>query len=163
MADPLVIIRIENLDRTAAALKDMSIDLDRELETVLDEAAAYLLDVTRKRFLAETDPDGNPWEPSFSGLRRRSKGDTGTLFDTGSLFHSIDLLETRPRQRVIGVNPATINTRTGEKVEEYAIKHQEGIGPGIVQRKFIGVSFDDESVIDRLLQARIGPILNRKF
>lgn len=84
---------VEQLELRLKALNDPSFG-----EKVLDEGLALLLNRIRTRFLAEEGPDG-AWKQSMAGLKRKSGGytyrkgrrytGTGTLFETGNLFHSI--------------------------------------------------------------------------
>lgn len=69
------------------------------------EVGAILLARIRRRFLAEQDPDGNKWPVSKAAAIRRAGGKTyryvggtrkgytgtGTLFETGALWNSIQL------------------------------------------------------------------------
>lgn len=112
---------------------------------MLQKAAGFLLDANRKRFLAETDPDGKPWEPSKAGLRRRASGGTGTLFDTGKLFNSIELQSELSKDRR---NVFQAETVIGTSGVPYARKHQEG--DGVVKRVFLGVGDDDRFQLEEL-------------
>lgn len=115
------------------------------IEQVLDQATTVLLNRTRTRFLDERDPDGKKWIPSKAGRLRREAGGSGTLYDTGSLFHSISLITKKPRSHILGVLPGATNTETGMPVADYAIVHQTGRWP------FLGVSdADADAVVDVL-------------
>lgn len=129
---------------------------------LLDRAAAVILNRVRTRFLAETDPSGKKWPPSKRGLQRRAKGDTGTLFDTGSLFHSIQILTPRAtaNTRVIGILPGSVNRRTGVDVASYGKKHQLGLD-GMEKREFIGVSSSDEKVVAKVLSKLINDTISK--
>jgi hypothetical protein len=79
--------RLELDVRAPAVEKILSSALgDRFAEDTLDEVGAMLINRIRTRFLSEQDPDGNPWVPSRAAIRRRQRGGTGTLFDTGDCF-----------------------------------------------------------------------------
>ena len=108
--------------------------------SLLDEATALLLNRIRTRFLEEKDPEGNPWVPSKSGLRRRAAGGSGTLFDTGRLFRSIQLAGSGPGERSIVTDV------------DYGPKHQLGLG--VQKRVFLGFSEEDARVVERLLEVR---------
>lgn len=87
---------LEQLDRLEEALN---------VQGLLDEAAALMLARQRQRYLGKLTPDGVPWIPSQAGLFREAEGGPGTLFDTGRLFHSIQLFaEEEPNTRVIGTD-----------------------------------------------------------
>jgi len=135
---------------------------------VLDGAAAILLRRNRERFLRAVDPDGKPWLVSRQAQIRAAGGtdlsgvkDTGrkTLFSTGSLFNSIQVLRKLAGQneRRIGVNPTAINTRSRDLVMNYAVQHQSGTGggPGIVKREFIGVGKQDVPIVEKFLLKEI--------
>ena len=113
---------------------------------VLDAAAASVLNRIRQRFLEEKDPDGKPWVPSYAGLARRARGDTGTLYDTGRLFNSIELLRKDDGERVVGVNTSQA---------PYAINHQLGL-EGNVARPFIGLGTQDKVVVNLIIKKRVG-------
>jgi len=109
---------------------------------VLDEAGAILLNRIRSRFLAETDPDNVPWIKSKAGARRKRKGKGGTLFDTGTLFHSIQLHRVSPNDRDISTNVW------------YASRHQYGLY-GEVMRRFLGFNDEDQSIFTKLATRRV--------
>jgi phage gpG-like protein len=98
-------------------------DLTAASERALDEAAASILANLKAGFLAERNPEGDPWIPSRAGIARKERGGTGTLFNTGRLFHSIQLYKTGPGERVIGTDVP------------YAVKHQ--LGDGVIKREFM--------------------------
>lgn len=128
-----VSIKVGNIPAIVRKFKEMGQDLSDN--RVADAATALVLDANRKRFLAETDPDDQPWVPSKAGAARRAKGGTGTLFDTGTLFHSIQAFRASGGVAEIGTNVP------------YARKHQEGIG--VEKRVFLGISENDtERVLD---------------
>lgn len=103
--------------------------VDAAIEMALDKSAAAILNRLRASFLAETTPSGEKWVQSFSAMRRRKKGGTGTLFDTGRLFRSIQLFKSEKGLRVIGTDVP------------YGVKHQEGL-EGMVKRVFMDLTDD---------------------
>lgn len=111
-------------------------------EKILDEAEALFLNRIRTRYLAETSPDGVKWKPSKAGEYRRSKGGTGTLFDKGTLFHSIQAFAPKPNERTIGTDVF------------YAKKHNEGLD-GMERREFMGFSKDDQELFEKLVLLRV--------
>ena len=122
-----------------------------DAEEILNEASALLLNRIRTRFLAEQDPDGTPWIPSQASIIRRAGGftgkprkytGTGTLFESGTLFHSLQAYVKGPGERAIGTDVP------------YAKKHQLGTD-GMVQRKFLGFSDEDLSLFEKLVIRRI--------
>lgn len=109
---------------------------------ILDQAAAIILNNTRKRFLAQVDPAGVAWIPSKAALRRAASGaGGGTLFNTGKLFHSIQL-------HTVGLLNREISTDV-----PYAIYHQaEDAHP---RRQFLGIADSDLSVIEKFLLKKL--------
>ncbi|MCK5787878.1 MAG: phage virion morphogenesis protein [Chlamydiia bacterium] len=106
------------------------------------EAGAILLNRMRTRFLDETDPDGIRWKQSRSARKRASTGKGGgTLFDTGALFHSIQLFKRGNGIRAIGSDLP------------YAVVHQKGVGQE--KREFLGFSTEDGAVVERLILNRL--------
>ena len=76
-------------------LQSMNRQLDKliaratHLETFLDDASAYMVNVTRNRILrTKKDPDGRPWLP-LAQLTIDIKGHGRQLFQTGKLAASI--------------------------------------------------------------------------
>lgn len=130
------VIGIPDLQKRLEKLSDAI-----QIVDILDEAEAIVLNRIRTRFLAEEDTDGNPWVPSAAGAARRARGGTGTLFDTGTLFHSIQAYTAGPDSREIGTDVP------------YGGYHQYGIGQ--VKREFLGVSDDDAAVVERRILQRI--------
>lgn len=128
-----------------------------DVEDILDQGAAIIMNRTRQRFLEEKTPDGRPWKPSRGGLIRKSGGFTigprgqklrggGTLFATGDLFRSLGIYRKAPGERVLATDIP------------YARKHQEGL-EGMIPRPFLGFSESDVSVLQRLVEKRIGDLL----
>lgn len=85
-------------------IESITAKVDAAVETALDKSAAAILNRLRASFLAETTPSGEKWVQSFAAIRRRKKGGTGTLFDTGRLFRSIQLFKSERGLRVIGTD-----------------------------------------------------------
>ena len=144
----LVEIEIQGLQQLRARL--LQAEQAVAGERALDIVGAVLLDRTRKRFLEQVDADGRPWEVSEAAVGRGGAG--GTLFDTGSLFASIDLFRKGPGQRAIAVNDAAVNRATGERVADYALIHQEGL-EGQPQRQFLGFGIEDAKAVEVVLVA----------
>lgn len=124
-------IRLEKLV-SAASVKE-----------ILDEAAAILLSRIRTHFLQQVDPDGNTWPVSDAALKRASSGGGGgTLFDTGRLFHSIQLAA------------ATEDSRFIASDVPYGIYHQLGDTINGIRRVFLGFGDDDAAVASQLVVRR---------
>ena len=119
------------------------------LNDLATQVGAALLNRMRTRFLNEQDPDGAKWIPSTFGERRKAEGKGGgTLFDTGALFHSIQLGRAAGGEVNIGTDIP------------YAKKHQEGLD-GEVQRVFLGFGGDDVKFAEDVVSQRIEEILAR--
>lgn len=113
---------------------------------IMDMAGPILLNRTRQRYLAQVDPDGRKWVESDAAKRRHELGiGGGTLFNTGTLFHSIQYAA-RGNSRVFGTDVS------------YGAKHQNGIG--VIKRVFLGFSAQDivlvRTVAERVVARAIG-------
>lgn len=115
------------------------------IDEVLDIAASTVLNRIRTRFLAEEDPDGKKWPPSKAGLKRRAAGDTGTLFKTGTLFHSIHAVREGKDARVVTFD---------QTVAPYGRYHQLGTAT-LPRRQFIGINDEDAKIVTRVLAREI--------
>jgi phage gpG-like protein len=121
-------------------------------ESVLDAAASIILNHTRARFLQEKNPEGQYWPPSEAAIKRRRGGGTGTLFDTGTLWRSIqEPAGHSPDERVIEAGAFTA------KGVEYGHFHQYGT-PHLPIREFLGVVQSDielfeAAIMDKVAQA----------
>lgn len=123
-------------------------NLDINLDEILDGAAAFLISRVLSRFLAENGPDGTPWIPSRAGMARRLKGGTGTLYDTGRLFRSIQVHRDSEGQRRISTDVP------------YATLMQRGGGPfNLPPRPFLGFNQQDESMVKQIVNLRISEML----
>jgi phage gpG-like protein len=147
MANPIVVItEVGDLDKLFARL---AVAIDST--AVLDDAGAILLRRIRLRFRSEQDPDGVTWPESKAAARRKAgkytyrRGrkwtGTGTLFETGDLFHSIQLAGTGPNQRTIA------------SATPYGHYHQEGKGQ--VRRAFMGFNNADVIAVEKMVLDRI--------
>jgi phage gpG-like protein len=78
--------------------------LESALDTkaILDQSGAILLDNIRRRYLSQINPEGQRWEVSKASQRRARFGlGGGTLYNTGTLFHSIQLADDGANGRAI--------------------------------------------------------------
>lgn len=134
-------------DTEAVSSLILKIDSAIAPSLILDDAVAFLLNRIRTRFLQEKDPDNVAWPPSKAAVKRRSHGGTGTLFNTGRLFHSIQGAGTGDNQRIIGTDVP------------YAKYMQNGSYHN-VPRIFIGIGGGDAQMASdylmRKIQDRIG-------
>lgn len=118
-------------------------------EKILDQGGAIFLSRIRARYLEKTDPDGVPWIPSKAGLLRESKGGSGTGFDTGNLFRSIQLHARGPGVRAISTDV------------EYGPYFHFGTYQ-MVPRTFMAFSEDDKDVAERFILGRIRKLTKQK-
>jgi len=115
-------------------------------DRIADEAGAILLNRIRTRFLDQTNPDGGRWLESKAAKKRRSTGrGGGTLFDTGTLFHSIQLFKRSSGVRAIATDVP------------YATNHQKGQN-GQVRREFLGFNNDDLGIVKKLIINRLNKV-----
>ncbi len=123
------------------------VDSVTETQDVLDTAGAFLLFKIKERFLRQEAPGGEVWPESQAAKgRKKSNQGGGTLFDTGTLFHSITLGR-------YGKNRSIFTDVT------YADDHQRGIN-GQLQREFLGFNAGDETGVETLINARIVAAIN---
>lgn len=142
----------ERLIRRFETIKD-----EIDTEALLDEAGALLFNRIRTNFLREVDPDEKPWIPSKAAIIRRSGGftysggkrytGTGTLFESGRLFRSIQL-----GTRGVGVRVIATDV-------PYAQFHQFGVPGRLPVRLFLGFGESDEELVERLLEQRLERLL----
>lgn len=128
-------INIQGLTEVEDALNKLVGALN--LSAIVDESSAVLLNRLRTRFLAQTTPDGVAWTPSKASLTRAANGrGGGTLYDTGRLFHSLQLSAIGANERAIGTDVpyAPYNDAT---------------------RKFLGFADDDVSVAQEVVLRRV--------
>lgn len=153
MAQGLQII----VEVSASSLYASLTALDDNLDAgeVAKDAASIILNHTRQRFLQERDPDGNPWPPSQAGIDRRAAGGTGTLFDTGTLWRSIQEVEGNGTQMGLFGDTAEIVIEAGaynKQGVEYGHFHQYGT-KYLPIRRFMGINDGDVEMFEgRLLQ-----------
>lgn len=122
----------------------------------LDVVAATLLNNNQLRFQAERGPNGQPWRRSARAQRDGGR----TLFDTSSLFRSIQIFSPSRDTRIITVDPTATNRRTGVPVLRYARAHQLGLGNNPV-RRFLGIANADRTDGARVFRAHIRNALNQ--
>lgn len=118
--------------------------LEAKAIEALDMGAAAVLQRIRTNYQAERGPDGTPWVPSKAGKRRKAKGTGQTLFDTGNLFHSIQLYRPADNERAIGTDV------------EYAPRHQ--LGKGDMYRPFLGLTDEDRLLVESIFTKKLKTI-----
>lgn len=135
------------LSVTVVGQQELQLKLDKlvgaaNVTEILDQAAAILLSRIRRHYLEEVDPDGNQWIVSKAALERANSGrGGGTLFDTGRLFHSIQLAGGDANSRFIGTDVP------------YGIYQQLPNNKGIT-RMFLGFGDEDATVATQLVIKR---------
>jgi phage gpG-like protein len=135
------------LDIDTSALDGLPGLIEKEAAEAISEGAALLFNRIRTRYLQQVDPDGIPWQPSEAALMRKKQGrGGGTLFDTGTLFHSIQLYSISPLEMQIGTDVP------------YGIYHQEGT-IHLPVRQFLGFSLEDADLMNDVMIRRIEELL----
>ena len=111
-----------------------------DLTPVMNEIGRQLLLSTDQRFEKEVDPDGVPWKANTPYTRKlkKAKGFIDKILQaSGRGRASINYAATKDRV-VVGTNV------------DYMRKHQLGL-EGLPQRKFLGISKEDEVGIGIIL------------
>jgi hypothetical protein len=123
-----------------------------------------------ERFITETDPEGNPWEPWADSYRDRAAYENVGILEKTAEYHKdpgpslrdaasdMDNLVMRTR----GVSSAAIGggdiAFIGSNLPDYWIYHQEGTSR-MLARPFIGISDDAEEIIYSILDMHVGGTL----
>lgn len=107
-----------------------------DLSPVMQAIAAVVESSTRERFLTKEDPDGVQWQNLAPETIRKKKDRGGILVDWNPLMKSIEAQATAVS--------ATVGTS-----QPYGKYHQ--MGWGVPQREFLGLSEDDVTDIQELL------------
>jgi|WetSurSiteA1Bulk_404760.scaffolds.fasta_scaffold15739_4 phage gpG-like protein len=149
----LSLTEVDKFDYSKLLERLKRIEAVTDPQYILEKATTVVLARIRTRFLREVDPDEVPWLPSQAAVHRRSTLGTGTLFETGRLFRSIqEHFEPAP-----SVSTSSGQVRISTDVP-YAKYHQLGIGQ--IARPFLGFSDNDGLVVERVLQNLIDKALN---
>jgi phage gpG-like protein len=150
-------LEVSGLTELLGKLKALNTVLVDEPDIVTSVSAA-LLNRVRTRYLAQTDPDGGKWKPSKAGLKRQAGGftvrngkrytGTGTGFETGAIFNSIQAFTDDQDQARIGTDIP------------YAPFFQ---GPTryTPERLFMGVGGDDEDFVESVVNNVIDQVLEK--
>lgn len=134
-------IEIEGQPRIEQVIKAFDNDLD--ITAILDESAATIFARIRTHFLQQVDPAGLPWLPSMAALKRQQRGGGGgTLYDTGTLFKSLQLFAPDDHTRAIGTDVP------------YGKFHEFGTVT-LPQRMFLGFGPDDIETVQQVALRRI--------
>lgn len=141
-------------------VRELLVKLDRLgnpkfADELVTEVGSLLLNRIRTRFLNQTDPDGNKWPESQAGRIRKAGGftyryingtrkrytGTGTLFESGALWNSLQFARLGKGEGVIGTDVPYAKYLQGPEAE--------------VERTFLGFGRDDEEFTEEFLARRI--------
>lgn len=144
----MLTVRIDGIDKLIGKLSNVSKEIDNPV--LLDEAAALVFNRIRARFLDESGPTGK-WPESKAAHKRKTGGfttshgkkwtGTGTLFASGTLFHSLQLAAIDESTRAIKTDVP------------YAPLHQLGLGQE--KRVFLGFNEEDALLVGLLTIKRL--------
>jgi len=130
------------------SLKGLDGDLNELFKKEIEQSQAAILNRLRTTFLAEQDPYGNPWLQSRAAKARRKRGGTGTMFDSGKLFRSIQLSAApKPHERAIVSDVP------------YGLKHQFGTD-GMVKREFMTITPEHEQLARSIFEHKVRELYN---
>lgn len=138
MADPIVSLTYD--DKAIQEKLRRLVKKTSDLTPVMNEIGQQLLLSTDQRFEKEVDPDGMPWKANTPYTRKlkKAKGFIDKILQaSGRGRASINYAATKDRV-VVGTNV------------DYMRKHQLGL-EGLPQRKFLGISKEDEVGIGIIL------------
>ena len=114
-----------------------------DFREILDQSAAILLNDIRTRFLQKIDSGGVPWLPSQAAQNREKAGKGGgTLYDTGNLFHSLQVFAIGDDSRGLGTDV------------RYGAFHNYGTVT-LPKREFLAFGDGDIQTVQEFLQKRI--------
>jgi phage gpG-like protein len=128
-----------------ARLEKLEPDLAKAAQRALDESAASILQRLRETFREETDPEGKRWIPSKAGKKRKALGTGQTMFDTGTLWNSLQLYASSPDERILG---------TDVPYGPWLQYHKT------VPRVFLSVSDEHEELMEEIFRFRMEEVLN---
>lgn len=124
------------------------VDAAFNVTDVLDQAGAIILARIRQRFLIQQAPDGSTWPESQAAKDRKASGrDGGTLFDTGTLFHSIQL-------HTEGDDARAITAAAQNKAGQYYGYFLQWGTVHLPPRVFLAFNEDDQHVLELFLEKR---------
>lgn len=146
-------VDVQGSDQNVALLDAVRASLNPDEITAA--GATMILNRTRQRYLAEKDPQGRAWVPSQAGIRRRRRGGTGTMFLTGTLFRSIQLIGASGQGNLFGdfAERVIVAGALAKAGYDYGVKHQKGKWP------FMGINQGDIELFEAYLRARVAKAL----
>lgn len=115
--------------------------LNGDLTPLMKAIGAILENSTRERFSTKKSPDGVAWENLLPDTVK-AKGNNNILVDKGDLMKSI-------------THHANADSVVVGSDRHYAKYHQSGGVNNLVARPFLGLSIDDKSTINELIESFI--------
>lgn len=115
--------------------------LNGDLTPLMKAIGAILENSTRERFSTKQSPDGIAWENLLPDTVK-AKGNSEILVDKGDLMKSI-------------THHANADSIVVGSDRHYAKYHQSGDVNNLVARPFLGLSVDDKSTINDLIEAYV--------
>lgn len=141
MAGASISIDYEFPDKEIAARLRKLVDAGEDLEPAFIDIGEGLLNSTDDRWEQQVDPDGNPWEPLDPKYQARKEKNADKILVLEGFMRDTLAYNTSPNSMEMGTN--LIQGAT----------HQFGDDDrGIPARPFLGVSEDDEQMIQDILQ-----------
>lgn len=141
---PALSVELKGLNELQVKFDGLGDKLD--LTAILDQAGAIILARIRARFLSQQAPDGSIWPVSKAALERKKSGrDGGTLFDTGTLFHSIQL-------HTEGEDARAITASAQNKEGQYYGSFLQWGTVRLPPRVFLAFSDEDKQVVETFLK-----------
>lgn len=141
MAGASISIDYEFPDKEIAARLRKLIDAGEDLEPAFIDIGEGFLNSTHDRWEQQVDPEGNPWEPLDPKYQARKKKNADKILVLEGYMRDTLAYNTSPRSMEMGTN--LIQGAT----------HQFGDDErGIPARPYLGVSEDDEQMIEDILQ-----------
>lgn len=129
---------------------------------LLADIGEKLSESAQDRFKTSIAPDGTPWLPLRDGSGRRPLLDTGRMRDDISPEVGPDWVEIRAgakqaRWHQEGTDPYVILPSKGKALAFNGVVRRKVNHPGLPARPFIGISDEDEGLINRLAIAWLDP------
>lgn len=126
------------------------------LPPLVDEIGGLLLDRTRKRFLAEVDPDNVPWKPLAEvTLRRKAQEGYGAeqkLVRKGAMRDAIKLIRGRVDGGMFTNTGAGVRIGiTDPDIAKYGLVQNRG-SRNVPRRRFLGIGRLDVKAVDSKLR-----------
>lgn len=141
MAGASISIDYEFPDKAVADRLRALVDAGEDLEPAFIDIGEGLLNSTHDRWEQQVDPEGNAWEPLDPKYQARKKKNADKILVLEGFMRDTLAYNTSPRSMEMGTN--LIQGATHQFGDEER---------GIPARPFLGVSEDDEQMIQDILQ-----------